>query len=143
MRASSYSRLVFRRLTSAIVSMLSVMLLLSTAKADIILGDPSHIQLDFATIGPIRELKIDNPKSKQALKNTYTRFVQESVDHGAVFLSVLNTPGKDEKSVAHVQAKHFRYYVMPSIRETPSEMERIALSHQASGTQSRMLVMTK
>jgi hypothetical protein len=125
------------------LSMLSMMFLVSTVKADIILSDPSHIQLDLATFRPIHELKIHNPKSKQAAKNIYNRFALDNAENGGTAFSSLNNFGKDEKSVEYVQTKHFRYYVMPNIRETPSEMERIALSHQASGTQSRMLVMTK
>jgi hypothetical protein len=143
MSASGHTRLVFWRFIAALLPMLLMMLLVSTVRADIILGDPSHIQLDIATFRPIHELKIDNPKSKQAAKNIYNRFAQDSAENGATAFSSLNTLGKDEKSVEYVQAKHFRYYVMPNIRETPSKMERIALSHQASGTQSRMLVMTK
>jgi hypothetical protein len=143
MSASGYMTLIFPILTAAMLPMLSTLLLVSTAKADIILSDPSRIQLDFATIRPVQELKIDTPTLKHGPKDTYNRFAQESAENGIASVSVVNTAGKDEKSVAHVQAKHFRYYVMPNIRATPSEMERIALSHQASGTQSKMLVMTK
>jgi hypothetical protein len=144
MSASGYTKQFFRLLTSAVITTLSAALPLSTAKADIILVDHSTIQLDVATLKPMQELKIDNQKAKKPPKDAYARFAQESADNGAPSsISVLNTLGKDEKSVEYVQAKHFRYYVMLNIRENPSEMERITLSHQASGTQSRMLVMTK
>jgi hypothetical protein len=143
MSAYGYKKKVFRRLRSTLLATLSAMLVLSTAKADIIFSDHSNIQLELATFKPIQELKIDHLKSKLWHKNSYNRFAQESAENGTPALSVFNTPGKDEKSVEYVQAKHFRHYVMPNSPENPSEIDRITLSHQASGTQSRMLVMTK
>jgi hypothetical protein len=143
MSVSGYIKLIFRRLRSAMVLTLSMVLFISTARADIVLIDLTRIQLDFSTIRPVQELKNVAPTPKQSFKYAYDRFVQESAENGVAPINVLNTFEKDEKSVAYVQAKHFRFYVMPNIRETPSEMERIALNHQTSGTQSKMLVMTK
>jgi hypothetical protein len=143
MSASGNSGPLFHRIIEVFTTLLLSLLSVGIAKADIILGIQSNIEPNYATFQPIQAVKPNPIKSKLSPKEIYLRFVQDSVDNGGPTLSVLAAFGKEEKSVEYVQSKHFRYYVMPNSRESPSEMERIALSHHVFGTQSRMLVMTK
>jgi hypothetical protein len=143
MSAFGNSRPFLHQIIAVVIAALSSMLFVGTANADIILGIQSNIEPNYATFQPIQAVKPNPTQSKLSPKEIYIRFVQDSVDNGGPTLSLLTAFGKEEKSVEYVQSKHFRYYVMPNSRENPSEMERIALSHHVSGTQSRMLVMTK
>jgi hypothetical protein len=143
MSAFGNSRTFFHRIIEVCTTLLLCVLSVGIANADVILGIQSNIEPNYATFQPIQAVKPNPITAKLSPKEVYIRFIQDSVDNGGPALSVLTAFGKEEKSVEYVQSKHFRYYVMPNSRENPSERERIALSHHASGTQSRMLVMTK
>jgi hypothetical protein len=167
MRASIKSnKRRFQRIIAATTTCIGL-LVCGFSNAGIIYADASLFMHDLVVAKPLQALqtlKIDTNKSAFVAQEAYFGFAQDHIAdttdatlwfcHSSTRigmncvaapskLSVLNNLAKDEKSITYVQARHFKYYVMPNSRENPSEIDRMTFNHQASGTQSRMLVMTK
>jgi hypothetical protein len=161
---TKYRRNLYCRFVTSTVASLLGMSLPNFANADLIFGDIANLDLRFAPLISRDVLKIETNKSAFVLQEAYYQFAQDIAPipgvgalafchaSGRLGLTCVAAPvlfsnhtalSRDEKSILYVQAKHFRYYVIPNNRENPSDMERITLSHQASGTQSKMLVMAK
>jgi hypothetical protein len=132
--------------------------------ADVIFGDIANLDFRLASLKPLDALKIETNKSAFVTQQAYYQFAQDNApipEAGAlgfchassrlgltcvaapVLLNTQSSMTGDEKSIRYVQAKNFKYYVIPNNLENPSDMERITFSHQAFGTQSKMLVMAK
>jgi hypothetical protein len=132
--------------------------------ADVIFGDIANLDFRLASLKPLDALKIETNKSAFVTQPAYYQFAQDNApipEQGALgfchassklgltcvaapaLFSSQTSSTEDEKSIRYVRAKNFKYYVIPNNLENPSDMERSALSHQAFGTQSKMLVMAK
>jgi hypothetical protein len=169
MRASrSENRRLSRQyLISSISALLcqASLLFSCAAHAGIMTIESLQLQQNFATTKPSWNVKIDDNQSAFVSQLAFGAFAQDGwIDPKASTLwfchaskrlgmTCITTPQmgfnstqaltSQEKSVRYVQAKHFKYYVTPNSRENPSEIDRITFNHQASGTQSKMLVMAK
>jgi hypothetical protein len=134
------------------------------SRADVIFGDIANLDFRLGSSKPLDALKVETNKSAFVTHQAFYHFAQDNAplpEPGAlgfchassrlgltcvaapVLFSTQSSMAEDEKSIRYVQAKNFKHYVIPNNLENPSEMERIALSHQAFGTQSKMLVMAK